>query len=583
LSSFDHRSKWVENFLTWTKIILVINTMGKLLIDYSKNTAPLQPPSSSSSNGNVSGLNRGLIDEERLGMSLRFQARIMTAPSPVLRHSLESKLEFMGVEKRPKNNPSAIYPLLQTSTLSSLSAALSSFRSPEKKESNTNKQSSSNVATSEGQFYEYPTPSKITFRLPRHHRFSKSCLELSNMNDLFLDRSSHTTKTAAPASMKSHDSKRQCRQHRQQDDTASTCTGQHPISVCTAPVAATAASVVRMTRTSPSEKFAKMATAERDDSPNEWSEEENQSKSFLPTCLAQQQGVAPSVPHKTKKKMKKQNVSLGDWLGKQNEGESMTDRLLLQGGVGQEEDSGSRASQSHTSMHSKRSLSSRSSFRRTLPRQSSSWDGSTSRLSLTSSLSQMSLSQMSQRSMSRSYPIGRRGKRLLPVRTNSFDDSSSLHSNATSSTRRGGRRPTRMERHDRKNNEGYDPLSMGELSQITSMKSSSRRRTLDRTKSSDGISSSFRSMKADSSFAFMAGSRIRVRTLGDGAKKEASGGMKRISTSRRSMRSGPKETNESNNNDIDDDSNAKTVKSTILVPQPVSTTTTSCDCSNEVV
>lgn len=299
---------------------------------------------------------------------------------------------------------------------------------------------------------------------------------------------------------------------------------------------------------------------EEEEEEEEESEDERRSSNFLPTSLTtsmmneSMSSLGTSSKHsqqrrKSKRKKKrpdlKRRPSLDDWF---NRGDDSGASLTIEEACNdqQEEQSIEELSLDDHSTHSKSSHSRRVSRRERIKsgkkkekrssgssrRIKSSDDGSVcSRSSVRSSFTmstRSSITSMSTRSllggskngMAVSFPLGPR-RRMLPLRSKSFENSGNRSTGgstaASANTRRGGRRPG--------------------MSRNGTNGTSTRRMTPARTKSTD----SFRSLKSiDNSFSFMAGSRIRVRTFGPGGSiqddDDLSIASSRSSHSRRSRR-----------------------------------------------
>ncbi|CAB9522668.1 expressed unknown protein [Seminavis robusta] len=451
--------------------------MGRrLLIDYSKNTAPLK---SASANG-----------DKVVGMSLRYHEPEIL--SWLGRHEREP-----STLKRPKTRtfPSAVFPVQQSSLLDLSATSSLQGSSPTNDDSHGSgsirrKQDSSPPRSPPRLLHQRSTRSlspkaprrdnifnnQVTFQMPKTLRGGgggggsryNDRLHYSD-SDLMLDtRSVHTTNTAAinhkgrsvfddasinSAPAKPTDPQKSYRALMMLDNSNSASTIRSSVR----------SSIRGSIREEPELEHVPEFGGEDEE------EEEEEGRSFLPTALSASPrggGRSPTRSSKKKKgKKKKQQISLDDWFGKSKSPKRKSD-----------------------------SKSTRSKKKQ--PQQHEDDE----------------LSQMSQ-----SYPMGPRARRMLPKRTMSFDDSTrkferrgkrdseddarSMVSAATGNTRRGGRRPNRT-KTDADN------------------RKSPRRGTLTRTRSCDGSTTSFISMKGDCSFSFLSGSRIRVRQTGARASSD---------------------------------------------------------------
>ena len=495
--------------------------MGRrLLIDYSQNSAPLQPLGDDS--------NGSLVGEDRLGMSMRFHERVMANPPLDEEGIISAKGNFAapGTAKKPKaNNPSAIYPL------ESLLASLSSIRmpppEPKQPRPKQDEQEHEERTAVPKALPSFPS-AKITFRLPprRRHRIARSHAKLHAHDDASrtmedASHRSHYTTATAPT------------RGRMVDDRSTRTDNSRTISVCTAPAAVSRQrNAPPSYQTIPSNKLLEMQQQQqRNDTLQEQSEEDDEEEdkraSFLPSSLAAP--AAPAINTKKKTKKKKRNVSLDDFFRK-NSRDSIDLDSVKEDNNEDDEDAIPKTSNSTRSTALSRRGSSRTGpARRKLPGRSKSFDDASS----FASMSQMSLSEMSQ-----SRPIGKRGKRIMPRPTKSFHDSNRIASNApgdasvnaSSNTRRGGRRPNRQK------DKATAKTAGEEGNDVTDKAPPPLRRMPSRSKSScDG--GSYRLMRQESGFSFMAGSRIRIRTTGEGSTRSTRTGGTRSSRSQRILRS----------------------------------------------
>lgn len=526
--------------------------MGRrLLIDYSKNTAPLHPLGDDS--------NGSLVGQDRLGMSMRFHERVMANDSVKENggssSETKSKLATSRSSKNPKTTtPSAIYPL------ESLLASLSSIKMPLPEPEQPRPQREAEAEKEDPEEYTPPKkilsslPSlKITFRLPprRRHRIARSHAKLYANDDANRSmedtshRSHYTTATTPVRGMLV-------------DDRSSRTDNSRTISVCTAPaVVSRQRSAPASYQTIPPNRLREMQEHQQkherslqEQSDEEVDDDDDEDASFLPSSLASP--AAPVTAAKKKNgKRRKRNVSLDDFFRKNNRDGGALDNVKEDDDEDEKDDIPKQSISSRSTSSSrrkggsgKRGSSRAPTPRRKPPNRSKSFDDSSS----FASMSQMSLSQMSLSEMSQSRPIGKRGKRIMPRATKSFNGSKrtlgDTSVNASSSTRRGGRRPNRRKDEtvvageEGKGGEDKAPPPL--------------RRMPSRSKSScDGFDGSYRLMRQDSGFSFMAGSRIRIRTAGEGSSRS-------VRTSGRSSRSQRLLRSRDDSDDNNDDDDAST-------------------------